>query len=54
MKVCNCRNCHQRFTAQKIEVFCSGRCRHSFTLTNPKNANRDGAINDQSNTPQHQ
>ncbi|MNF12480.1 hypothetical protein D3C80_2139830 [compost metagenome] len=44
MKLCTCRNCDHVFTAIKVEAFCSGRCRHSYTLTNPKpTANRDGA-----------
>jgi hypothetical protein len=50
MKTCTCRNCNHVFVSAKIEVFCSGRCRHSFTLTNPKHANRDGALNEFSNT----
>jgi hypothetical protein len=51
MKTCTCRNCNHVFAAIKVEVFCSGRCRHSYTLTNPKQpANRDGAIYDNSNT----
>lgn len=51
MKSCTCRNCGHVFATPKVEVFCSGRCRHSFTLTNPKPANRDGAkTDDSSNT----
>lgn len=53
MKICTCRACKERFTSPKLEVFCSGRCRHIFTLTNPKNANRDGAMNEVSNTGQN-
>jgi hypothetical protein len=47
MKTCTCRNCNHVFLAIKVEVFCSGRCRHSYTMTNPKlTANRDGATID--------
>ncbi len=45
-KSCTCRGCGTQFITTKIEVFCSGLCRHSYTLTNPKPANRDGAITD--------
>ena len=51
MKSCTCRNCNHVFVSVKVEVFCSGRCRHSYTLTNPKQpANRDGANHEISNT----
>lgn len=50
MKTCTCRHCNHVFVSTKIQVFCSGRCRHSFATTHPKNANRDGAINEVSNT----
>lgn len=50
MKTCTCRNCHHVFSTNKAQSFCSGSCRHSYTLTNPKPANRDGAFNEISNT----
>jgi hypothetical protein len=55
MKLCTCRHCDHVFTTAKVQAFCSGRCRQSYTLINPKptnpTANLDGAItNDNSNT----
>jgi hypothetical protein len=55
MKVCTCRNCSTQFHTPKVEAFCSGQCRHAYSVINPKPthpANRDGAFNDNSNTEQ--
>ncbi len=52
IKLNTCRHCNHVFASSKTQAFCSGSCRHSYTVTNPKPiTNRDGApLNEQSDT----
>lgn len=51
IKLSTCKYCQHVFASSKTQAFCSGRCRHSYSLINPKsNAYRDGASNANSDT----